>query len=121
MHINGNIDYNISGLAKSLGEAASKVIIPGKFLVVDESLFDFEGKCPVRRYIPRKPHPNGLLSYGLAGYFYVGAYKLPFVLDMEPYVLDNLVGPHEALINLQERLRRRMPLFRPQFVVDAAF
>ena len=43
-------------------------IIPSEVFVVDESMFSYQPRgeqkrdCP-KRYIPRKPHPNGLLCY----------------------------------------------------------
>jgi hypothetical protein len=108
-------------LAHSLGKVASSLIHPGTYLVVDESLYEFNGVCPVRRYVPRKPHPNGLLVYGLAGYFHVGQSEIPYVLDFEPYTLDNLVSAQNAMMELFRRLRLRRPLFRPHLVVDSAF
>jgi hypothetical protein len=97
------------------------VILPGGILVVDESLYEFNGECPVKRYIPRKPHPNGILVYCLAGYLYVGEYELPYVFDIEPYVLDNLVSAQEAMMCLYNRFLERHPLLHPHLVVDSAF
>lgn len=112
---------DITTLARLLGEIASGLINPGTKLVVDESLYAFEGDCPVRRYIPRKPHPNGLLSYCMSGYFYVDTFEIPYVLDFEPYSLDNKVGPQDAMMALFSRLRERRPLHRPHLIVDSAF
>lgn len=108
-------------MARGLGEAASQIINPCNVLVVDESLYEFNGVCPIRRYIPRKPHPNGLLVYGMAGYFNVGQDKLPFVLDFEPYFLQNEVSAQEAMIRLHSRLRKRKQYPKPHLVVDSAF
>lgn len=88
---------------------------------MDESLYEFNGECPVRRFIPRKPHPNGLLVYGMASYVHAGADQLPVVLDLEPYALDNQVTPQEAMMRLARRLRTRKPHLQPHLVVDAAF
>jgi hypothetical protein len=108
-------------LAHSLGEAASRLFSPGNILVVDESMYEFNGECPVRRYIPRKPHPNGLLVYALAGFVNIGADQVPFVMDFEPYTLGNEVGAQDAMIRLHSRLRARVPHLRPHLVVDSAF
>lgn len=109
-------------LAHRLGEAAQAVIQPGSILVIDESLYEFNGSdCPVKRYIPRKPHPNGLLVYGLAGYFIMGQHQLPYTLDFEPYVLDNRVGAQEAMMVLYSRILGRFPHLKPHLVVDSAF
>lgn len=112
---------DILGLARALGEAASALISPGNILVVDESLYEFNGDCPVKRFIPRKPHPNGLLVYGLAGYFNVNQHQLPYVLDFEPYVLDNKVSAQDAMMLLFRRLRQHFPHITPHLVVDSAF
>jgi hypothetical protein len=108
-------------LARSLGETSSSIIRPGNILVVDESIYEYNGDCPVRRYIPRKPHPNGLEVFGLAGLVRVGTYLLPFVYDFEPYTVGNAPTPQEAMIRLYSRLRARYALIRPSLVVDSAF
>lgn len=108
-------------LARALGAAFIALINPGGLLVVDESLYEFNGDCPVKRYIPRKPHPNGLLVYGVAGYLYVGDVELPYVLDIEPYILDNLVSAQDAMMLLYNRLLERKPSMHPHLIVDSAF
>lgn len=90
-------------------------------MVVDESLFEFNGDCPIKRSIHRKPHLSGLLVYCLAGYFSVDGHQIPYVLDFEPNVLDNFVGPQDAMISLYNRLRERKPTPHPHLVVDSAF
>jgi len=108
-------------LAHALGEASSTLLSPANPLCVDESLYEFEGKCPVKRYIPRKPHPNGLLVYGIASYIYAGVDAIPFVLDFEPYTVNNQVTAQDAMIRLLERLRQRRPDVAPSLVADSAF
>ncbi len=108
-------------MARDLGANASAVIRPGNILVVDESLYEFNGTCPVKRYIPRKPHPNGLLVYGLSGYLLAGADQIPYVLDYEPFTLNNQVSAQDAMMALHGRLRQRIPGLRPHLVVDSAF
>lgn len=119
--MNSRIRYDIESLCHSISEAAYRVINPGSILVVDESLFEYNGECPVRRYIPRKPHPNGLLVYGLAGYFHFGTTSMPFCLDFEPYVPNNLVSPQSAMTALLRRARIRRPTLTPHLFVDSAF
>jgi hypothetical protein len=104
-----------------MGDTASSLFSPGTVVVVDESLYEFNGGCPVRRFIPRKPHPNGLLVYGMASYVHAGADELPVLLDLEPYALGNLVTPQEAMMRLAHRLRTRKPHLQPHLVVDSAF
>lgn len=104
-----------------LSNAAYDLITPGTILVIDESLYEYTGQCPIRRYIPRKPHPNGLLVYCLAGYFRVGADDLPYVLDFEPFTLVSQVGAQDAMMALFRRLRLKLPQIKPHLVVDSAF
>lgn len=111
----------MQGLCDLLRKATYLIICPGQILVVDESLYEFTGLCPIKRYIPRKPHPNGLMAYGLAGFFNVGGHQLPYVLDFEPYVLDNLTSAQDAMMALYNRLLERKPDLHPHLVVDSAF
>lgn len=90
-------------------------------MVIDESIYEFEGECPVRKYIPRKPHPNGLETFGLASYLNIGTHRLPVVLDLEPYTIGNELTPQEAMIRLHSRIRDRFPQLVPSLVVDSAF
>ena len=121
-HWNGHLrDDSVEGLARLLADQAMSVITPGAILVVDESIYEFNGECPVKRHIPRKPHPNGLLCYGLSGYFLVGVDLIPYVLDFEPYSPTNSVSAQDAMIKLHHRLRARFPQLRPHLVVDSAF
>lgn len=112
---------DIQRLCGLLRAATYQLIRPGQILVVDESLYEFNGNCPIKRYIPRKPHPNGLLVYCLAGYFSVDGHEIPYVLDFEPYVLNNLVGAQDAMMALYNRLLERNPTLHPHLVVDSAF
>lgn len=119
--LNGHLRPDLLELGRNLSEAVGQLITPSTIVVVDESLYEFNGQCPIRRYIPRKPHPNGLLNYCAACYFNVGADQLPVVLDMEPYLLDNQVAPQEALIRLHHRLHLRHAHLRLHVVADSAF
>lgn len=100
---------------------ANTVFQPRSKLVIDESIYEFQGKCPVKRYIPRKPHPNGLLTYAAAGYLLVASYAIPIVYDHEPYTLDRAVGPHEAMMRLLRRFCQRHQHIKPHLFVDSAF
>lgn len=79
MFMNGILRADLVPMAHALGEIATHMFNPGSIQVVDESMFEFNGDCPVKRWIPQKPHPNGLLAYGLAGYLLVGSDLLPIV------------------------------------------
>jgi len=97
------------------------VVTPTTCLVVDESLYAFEGKSPAKRYIPRKPHPNGLLVYGLACEALIETQSLPFCLDFEPIVDKVRFSAQDAMMALHSRLRERFPNRPFHFVVDSAF
>lgn len=112
---------NLKELAAALSEAASSCFDPGVKFVIDESMYEFTGKSPAKRYIPRKPHPNGFLNYCLCGEILVGSNPLPIVLDCESYSVENKVGPHEAMMKLLSRFKERFPTLQPHLFVDAAF
>ena len=57
-------------------------VSPSSYFCIDEALFAFEGNSPVLRYMPRKPHKTGHLSY-LVG-FKMNRSNLPFILGMHP-------------------------------------
>jgi len=53
-------------------------------------------------YISRKPHPNGLLIYGLASYVKhpkpsIEESELPFVLNLRPHLKVGDAGAHSAI------------------------
>lgn len=53
-----------------------------KYCAIDETIFGFKGKCPVKRRIPRKPegHAEGIMVYFIGGEYSVS--KLPFVFSL---------------------------------------
>lgn len=92
---------------------------PGNTLVVDESVYEFFGSCPCHVFIPRKPHPNGLLSYGLSGY--TAVMKLPMLLDVEPWVPLNKFSGRESGARLINRFSKAFPALRPHIIMDSLF
>lgn len=88
-------------------------------MVVDESVYEFFGASPCHVYIPRKPHPNGLLSYGLSGY--TSIMKLPMLLDIEPWVPSNKLSARESASVLVDRLRSSHRHLQPHIVMDSLF
>ena len=80
-------------------------------LAIDETVFAWLGtSCPVRVYIPRKPNPNGLLSYGLCTWVTVGTRKLPLLLDTVPYCqVDSKMTAQESMMELMKRFRQVLP------------
>lgn len=71
-------------------------------LVIDESVYEYKGVSPCHVFIPRKPHPNGLLSYGICGY--TAALKLPMLVDLEPWLPGNKLSAQKSARALVNRL-----------------
>lgn len=115
------VQADVITLATVLSEAACRNFDPGVKFVVDESIYAFEGETSDKRYIPRKPHPNGLLNYCLCGEILVDQNIIPIVLDCEPYKSEHTVGAQEAMMRLLRRFKERFPTVAPHFYVDSAF
>lgn len=86
---------------------------------MDESLYSFLGNAPYRAFLPRKPHPNGLLAYGISGY--TAVHEQPFLLDMEPNTVDCNSPPRVHAQNLILRTQLAHPNLSLHVVMDAAF
>jgi hypothetical protein len=110
-------------------------VVPNNIWSFDELILPHEGKHdPLVAFIPRKPHPLGIISY-------LGAAKLsrsglPFVMDILPVTSDNgLSGPHafqEFIFHLpgksfsfflfiQVGILGQLPVHDTHIVVDALF
>lgn len=97
---------NLGTLAIELSNAAHSVWNPVSILTTDESVFEWNGRgCPVRHYIPRKPHPNGLLAYCMCTWTHVDGCKLPVMLECEPHYRPDQedISAQSAMIKLLER------------------
>lgn len=93
---------------------------PSKKVGIDESMHSYYAQGPQsdtspQRFIPRKPHPNGLLTYVEA----VKLFNGPFILDIEvDRFKHNKLNPRSALISFTQRWPESYKLHT---VVDAAF
>lgn len=77
-------------------------ITPGTDFAVDETIYAYAGKDPgsPKRFIPRKPHKNGLLSFG-AGFFTDHG---PYLFDVVPdYIFNQPLNGRAALRAIVER------------------
>ena len=87
-------------------------------MTIDESLISYEPKQEAKNkaiakgepiplmYIPRKPHPNGLLIYQLVTFVenpLSNEKFLPFIVDMIPYLEAKDVSPTGALKTFFQR------------------
>lgn len=110
---------SILQLCRTLTKRWLSVWIPGGPLVIDESIYEYRGVCPTHVHIPRKPHPNGLLAYGLSGYSSI--LKLPILLDLEPYVKGNIPSARQSAVRLADRLLEAHSTLKPHLVMDSLF
>lgn len=117
--INGNLTPSIVELCRTLSRRWLSVWIPGGPLVIDESIYEYLGECPTHVHIPRKPHPDGLLAYGLSGYSSI--LKLPILIDVEPYVKGNVLSARMSAEKLADRLLEAHPTLKPHIVMDSLF
>jgi hypothetical protein len=89
--------------------------------VFDESLMEYQpghrAKAEAERanepipvtYIPRKPHPNGLLAYILSSYLPHPIKldrKLPFIIDYLPHLRVNDIHPGNCLEKIIHRYKK---------------
>ena len=112
-------------------------MIPTEYMVVDETVYEFEPKdhtklkrkqanqvnrstnlhdaLAPKRFIPRKPHPNGLVVYHAAFDTQHG----PYLYDLEPDLLVNSpLNPRDALMNIATRWSNDISL---HLTTDAGF
>jgi len=100
--IMGCLNVDFGQFSEILRESWKDAIEPGTEFVVDETMYSFAGHqldCP-KRYIPRKPHPNGLLMYTAAFKTAQG----PFVFDVEvDHIFNNPLNGRAVLRDMVER------------------
>jgi hypothetical protein len=106
-------------LCKILSGRSRNVWLPGGKLAIDESVYEYLGTSPAHVFIPRKPHPNGQMSYGLA--YKSVEQEMPCLIEFEPYIKGNKVSARGAARKLVSRFVEDHLELAPQFVMDAAF
>lgn len=110
-------DCDFDTLSQLLRESWKNAIQAGTNFSVDEALFSYHSTTDAtspQRFIPRKPHKNGLLCYMAA----FKTKKGPYIFDLEPdYQIDKL-NPRTAL----ERITQRWVWpNQPHIIADAGF
>lgn len=98
-----------------------EAVNPGDKITVDETLFSFFSQAdktsPPQVNIPRKPHPNGLLSNTASFYLDSG---VPYVFDFEPEVRrGDKCNPRDALNAMLHR--RPWDSVVPKVTIDSGF
>jgi hypothetical protein len=101
--------------------------IPGSVLSFDESLYSYQPRPETKKkkelefkepipvvYIPRKPHPNGLLNWLCVSKS--TATSLPYVIDMVPHLSFPQVS---AQVALKIMIDRWCYDWRPNYVADS--
>ena len=94
--IMGCLTADFEQLATLLRDSWQNAVNPGTEFAVDETMYAFTGRAPdcPKRYIPRKPHRNGLLTYAAAFKTAHG----PFVFDVRPdWVFNRALNGRAAL------------------------
>lgn len=118
--ISSSLNANWPVLCELLRKRWAKCVLPGSEFAVDEAMFAFCSRTDPsspQRFIPRKPHKNGLLGY-------LTAFKTsqgdPFVIDIEPDVQsEGSLNPRDALLALLARFP--WPEVIPHVTIDAGF
>jgi len=99
---------------------------PGSIVSFDESVYSYQPRKATKAkaeekgaaiptvYIPRKPHPNGLLNWLCVSKS--STTGLPFVLDFEPHLSFPTISGQNALRKIHTRWSYPV---RPCFVADA--
>jgi len=113
----GSLMVDFKVIAKHLRESWKLVINPGEECSVDEAIFDFFSQTDLsspQRFMPRMPHPHGLLCYHAAFKMEPG----PFIFDLEPDQDVNALSSRHSL----ERIRARWALIVCRHAIfDAGF
>jgi len=99
---------------------------PGSIVCFDESVYAYKPRKSTKEksekkgdpipsvYIPRKPHPNGLLNWCLVTVS--STTGLPFVIDFEPHLSFPTISGQNAIL----KMHQRWPYpFKPCYVADA--
>ena len=101
-----SLNYDWDELCIFLREAWVVAVMSFECFIVNESILAFhpgehQPDCP-KIFIPRKPHPNGLLVYNAAFKLSNG---LPFVFDLEPDIGLSPLSSQTALLSICNRWR----------------
>ena len=100
----------------------------GSIIAFDESIYQYQPISSTKKkyefvfqepipvvYIPRKPHPNGLLNWICVNVS--STTGLPFVMDMEPHLSFPQISARDAL---KKMFRRWIYPNKPSYIADAA-
>lgn len=102
-------------LSQQLCQIAKTLWVSGNVLAVDESIFEYLGTCPVKKYIPRKPRPNGLQAISMCSWAVVDGEKMPVLLDVEPNCsVGHNPTPHVSFIRIVDRTKAVLPFPFPR-------
>ena len=102
-------------------------------IAIDETMIEYQPSAVVKKkaddagepipvvFIPRKPHPNGLLLYQAVTIVpnpKDASRTLPYILDIFPHVQQGDSAPTDAFLTF---LDRWIGIDRPHIIADAAF
>lgn len=121
-------EEELKELISHFNKIFQSLIIPSGECTIDETVFSYEPKVETKNkmmnqgdqiplvYIPRKPHPNGLLTYVLA--CTTPRSNKPFVLNLVPFKKFPQITAREAL---QECVQQWPYTHPPHITGDSAF
>jgi hypothetical protein len=123
----------IKNITNILHENFERHIENVSLITIDESVIGYQPSARVKRvaeasgepipvvFIPRKPHPNGLLLYQAVTYVASPISRtqvLPYIVDILPHLEQGDYSPAGAFVAFLSRWSKPT---RPHFVADAAF
>ncbi len=120
-------DQEMQELFAKLRGAWQNCFTPDDKGVCDEIVYEYHPRKATKKkhemngdaipvtYIPRKPHPNGLLNYKLA---FKTAQGRPYVVDFEPYLISVGYSPIDAMAKMIDRWPYQ---HRLHLICDSAF
>ena len=113
----GCLTADFEKLGDLLRTSWKNAINPGTEFAVDETMYAFFGReldCP-KRYIPRKPHKNGLLTYPAAFNTAHGPYLFDVAVD---WIFNRPLNGRAAFRDIVKRWNWESPF---HVIVDAGF
>jgi len=103
--ISSNASVDPDELCAAIRSNAKRFFCPGSWLALDELVFPWHGRHPLKIWIPRNPHPNGFLVYLVCCRMPNGkALVLDIVFDLNPSKLNERRTPTEVLAEVVRQL-----------------
>ena len=116
-------------IVQTLNEVFAKHVVPGETNAFDETVYSYQVSSkkkeklelvdPVPKvFIPRKPHPNGLLTYKLCGEL---SKKATYTIVLVPHFQFPQITPTNAMRKAISIFKNYFPSTKLHVVADSAF